>query len=239
MFNYIVSIGACFLYRLIGNSKTTIGMSIKRTYITLLFLLMGVCAHAQDGCTDVKQDTSVWSRKLHVKTNVLGLGMAIANIGAEVDVTKHLSFALPAYYSAWNYFKSTIKFRTIAVQPEFRYWFSTNNDGFFTGVHFGYAQYNVAADGQYRYQDHDTDSPAVGGGLSMGYRLPISKNTRWKIEISLGAGVYSAYYDKFYNTLNVDDGFMIGSVKRVYWGLDQAAVSFSYMFDLKRKRGEL
>lgn len=31
---------------------------------------------------------------------------------------------------------------------------------------------------------------------------------------------------------------MIESIKKTYWGIDQAAVSFSYMFDLKKKGGK-
>lgn len=180
-----------------------------------------------------------WNRKLHLKTNAIGLGMAIANVAAEVDLAKHWSFALPVTYSAWNYFTSTVKFRTLAVQPEFRYWFNEDNQKFFIGAHFGYAQYvNVAVDGNYRYQDHDGKSPALGGGISVGYRMPISKSDKWHIEFSLGAGVYSLHYDKFYNTPNTKDGLMIESIKKTYWGIDQAAVSFSYSFDLKKKGGK-
>lgn len=178
-----------------------------------------------------------WNRKLHVKTNVIGLGMAIANVAAEVDLAKHWSFTLPIYYSAWDYFKNTIKFRTLAIQPEFRYWISDNNDGFFAGAHFGMAYYNYAFDGSYRYQDHNRETPAIGGGLSIGYRLPISKNNRWRIEFSLGAGVYPLHYDKFHNTTPTKDGLIIESIKKTYWGIDQAAVSFSYSFDLKKRKG--
>ena len=138
-------------------------------------------------------EIEVWSRKLHLKTNAIGLGMAIANVAAEVDLAKHWSFTLPIYYSAWDYFKSTIKFRTFALQPEFRYWLSEENDGFFGGVHFGLAYYNLAFDGDYRYQVHNRETPAIGGGVSIGYRLPISKNNRWRVEFSLGAGFYSSY----------------------------------------------
>ena len=179
-----------------------------------------------------------WSRKLHLKTNAIGLGMAIANVAAEIDLAKHWSFTLPVYYSAWDYFKSTIKFRTFALQPEFRYWLSEENDGFFGGVHFGLAYYNFAFDGDYRYQDHNRETPAIGGGVSVGYRMHISKNNRWRVEFSLGAGVYSNHYDKFHNTPNTKDGLMIESIKKTYWGIDQAAVSFSYMFDLKKKGGK-
>ena len=179
-----------------------------------------------------------WTRKLHLKTNTIGLGMSIANVAAEIDLAKHWSFTLPIYYSAWDYFKTTIKFRTFSVQPEFRYWTSKNNDGFFTGVHFGLAYYNFAFDGDYRYQDHHRETPSIGGGINVGYRLPISNNNRWRLEFSLGAGVYSRHYDKFHNTPVTKNGLMIENIKKTYWGIDQVAVSFSYSFDLKKKGGK-
>ena len=187
---------------------------------------------------NIVPEVEEWTRKLHVKANAIGLGMGIANVAAEIDLAKHWSFTLPVYYSAWDYFKTTIKFRTFSVQPEFRYWLSENNDGFFAGAHFGLAYYNFAFDGDYRYQDHNRETPAIGGGVSIGYRLPISKNNRWRVEFSLGAGVYSNHYDKFHNTPRTKDGLMIESIKKTYWGIDQAAVSFSYSFDLKKKGGK-
>lgn len=178
-----------------------------------------------------------WFRRLTVKTNAPGLLLAIANAGVEIDIARHWSFTLPVYYSAWNYFKTTIKFRTFAFQPEFRYWISEKNDGFFAGAHFGLAYYNLAFDGAYRYQDHYRETPAVGGGLGLGYRLPISKNRHWCMEFTVGAGVYANHYDIFHNTPDTKKGLMIRSVKETYWGLDQAAISFSYSFDLKKKKG--
>lgn len=178
--------------------------------------------------------TNDWIRSLYVKTNALGWGMAISNIAAEVDVAKHWSVAVPIYYSALNYFTETIKFRTLAVQPEVRYWFNESNQKFFVGAHFGYAQYNIAINGDYRYQDHNGTSPALGGGISVGYRMPISKNNKWHIEFTLGAGVYGLHYDRFYN---VHNGKLIDTYRKTYWGIDNAAISISYRFDLnKRKR---
>lgn len=178
-----------------------------------------------------------WHRTLSVKTNALGLGLAIANAAVEIDLCKHWSFNLPVYYSAWNYFTSTVKFRTLAVQPEIRYWFSEKNlcnDGWYLGAHFGFAYYNIATDGEYRTQDHDGTSPALGGGLAVGYRMLISKDNRWKMEFSIGAGAYKLHHDKFRNYHN---GLMVYTEKKTYIGIDQASVSFSYTFDLKRKGG--
>lgn len=80
--------------------------------------------------------------------------------------------------------------------------------------------YNFAINGDYRYQDHNRRSPAIGGGVSVGYRLPISRNNRWRMEFSLGAGVYSLHYDKFHNTPRTKDGLLVESVKKTYWGID-------------------
>lgn len=188
--------------------------------------------------TPIAPEVEEWVHKLHLKTNAIGLAMGIANVAVEIDMARHWSFALPVYYSAWDYFKQTLKFRTCAVQPEFRYWLSDENDGFFAGAHFGLAYYNLAIDGDYRYQDHSRETPAIGGGVSIGYRLPISKNNRWRVEFSVGAGAYANHYDKFHNTPDTKDGLLIESNKNTYWGIDQAAVSFSYSFDLKKKGGK-
>ena len=175
-----------------------------------------------------------WGRKLYVKTNALGLGLAIANTAVEIDLCRHWSFNLPVYYSAWNYFKSTVKFRTAMIQPEIRYWFRDDNDGWYAGGHIGIGHYNVATNGEYRTQDHEGKSPALGGGLAVGYRLPISGNKRWKMEFSIGAGAYKLHHDKFRNYHN---GLLVYTEKKTYVGIDQAAVSFSYTFDLKKKGG--
>ena len=167
----------------------------------------------------------------HLKTNVLGWGLSMANLEAEVDLCEHLSFTLPIYYSGMNYFTYDIKFRIFGFRPELRAWISDRNDGVFFGAHFGMAWYNFAFNGKYRYQDHGRNSPAIGGGVSVGYRMPISRNNRWRVEFAVGGGVYRLHYDTFVNEPN---GKRTGVFRKTYAGLDQAAVSFVYTFDMKR-----
>lgn len=180
------------------------------------------------------EEHKVWTRHLYLKTNAIGWGMAISNIAAEIDLARHWSFTIPVYWSAWNYFKSTLKFRTLSLQPEIRYWHYPNNDGLFAGAHFGLTWYNFATNGKYRTQDHNGHSPAVGGGIAAGYRLPISRDKRWKLEFSLGAGAYALHYDKFHN---YNDGLLVETKKKTWLGLDQAAISFAYTFGLGGKKG--
>ena len=196
--------------------------------ISIIFWLTALVSIQAQNISQPKE----WTRQLHVKTNLLYDLAAAANIGIEFDIAKHWSFALPVNYSAWDYFKPTLKFRTLSVQPEIRYWFNRHNEKWFIGAHFGYGHYNIALDGDYRIQDHNRNTPSIGGGLSVGYRTHISKNKRWKMEFSVGGGYYDSKYDKFRNEEN---GFLIGSYEKQWIGVDQVAVSFAYTFNLKKK----
>lgn len=173
-----------------------------------------------------------WRPGIRVKTNAIGWAMMMVNAAVEVDISRHLSVNLPIYYSACNYFTSKVKFRILATQPELRVW-PLRNRRFFAGVHFGVASYNLALGGKWRIQDHAGNSPALGGGINVGYRIPLGRNDRWNVEFSLGAGIYSAHYDKFRNEAN---GAYSSTVRKTFVGLDNAAVSFSYKFDLKKTR---
>ena len=176
-----------------------------------------------------------WTRHIHLKSNAIGWGMLIANIAVEVDVAKHWSVTIPYYYSALNYFTSTRKFRTSCLQPEVRYWLSEENEGWFGGVHLGLAWFNYAKGGAWRYQDHNGNSPLFGGGISGGYRMPISKSQKWWMEFSLGTGVYRLHYDIFHNEPN---GKKVDTVKRAFFGIDNVAVSVAYRLDWKKKGGK-
>jgi hypothetical protein len=170
-------------------------------------------------------------RYMYIKTNLVGLGMLMANLGVEFDMGNKFSFVLPVYYSAVNYFKQTLKFRTFAVQPELRYWLKDNKDGFFVGAHAGFAYYNFAFDGKWRYQDKDGKTPTLGGGLSAGYRMPISKDENWKLEFALGAGIYPLHYDVFHNEYN---GQLYDTRKKTYFGLDNVMIGISYRIPVKK-----
>ena len=182
----------------------------------------------------VAATTGFDSRYMYVKTNLVGLALLNANIGVEFELGNYLSLSIPVSYSAINYFKPTIKFRNFSVQPELRVWPMKNSDGLFLGAHMGFAYYNFAFDGDWRYQDHEGTSPTLGGGLSVGYRLPISHNGNWKLEFAVGAGVYPLYYDVFQNVNNVKEGLLLDTRNKTYIGLDNVTIGISYRIPLKK-----
>lgn len=173
------------------------------------------------------------NRHLYLKTDIPAYGLLIPNIGVEVDLLPHLSFDMPFYYSGWNYSGETTKFRTATLRPELRFWPKAENQGLFVGAHFGLSWFNIAVGDEFRYQDKDGKTPAIGGGLSLGYRLPISRNNRWHLEMGVGAGVYKVDYDIFHNADSTANGVFIENRSKNWFGLDHASISLSYMFDLE------
>lgn len=169
----------------------------------------------------------------YLKTNLPAWALLVANIQAEIDVASHFSVMLPVYYSGWNYFRSNLKLRLFTVLPEARYWLKAENQGLFFGAHAGFSYYNYAIPGELRYQDRDGRHPAYGGGLTVGYRLPIRKSSPWQFEFSAGYGIYHLDYDKFNNS---PDGLLVGRDIRTFYGIDNVAVTLSYRFNMTRER---
>ena len=204
---------------------------------SVIFITIGVDTLKVAVKDILQKEEPVQKHNIHIKTNAIGLAAAIANAAVEIDIIPHLSITFPVYYSAWNYFKTTIKFRTFNIQPELRYWFEEDNESLFVGTHFGYGYYNVALDGKCRYQDHNRRTPAIGGGLAIGYRMPLDCNNRWNMEFSFGCGVYNLHYDKFQNTPVTKRGLKTGEVKKTYIGPDQMGISISYLLPECKKGG--
>ena len=189
-----------------------------------------------DSTLDLTIQDPVVFKRLALKTNAAGWAMGQINAAVEVDLIPHLSLSLPVYYSGgYNYFKETIKFRGIVVQPELRYypWLKDyTNKGFYVGAHLGIGWYNFALNGDYRIQDHKGNRPAWGGGIGVGYALNFKKHPRWGMEFTLGAGVYDVKYDMFYNVENGQ--YYRKGVHKTWVGIDNAAITFTYDFDLKK-----
>ena len=173
-----------------------------------------------------------WTRKIYIKTNAPAWLMLWVNAAFEIDLAPHWSFAVPVYYSGWNYFTSKLKFRTFSVVPEVRWWPRKDNMGFFLNGHLGLNQFNYAKGGDWRYQTWHGHSPALGGGVGIGYRWYFCKNHRWSIEASVGAGIYHLDYSIFEN---IHNGLIVGRRIRTFYGIDQAALSFVYSFGVQRK----
>ena len=184
---------------------------------------------------DVDYDFSdTWPWSFYVKTNIPALALLDANIAVEFEMGRHLSFSLPVYYSAADWFSVQNKFRVFGTQPELRFWFRDNFSGPFLAAHGTFGYYNIALQQEaFRIQDRAGKTPAYGGGFNFGWKFRFDPHgaDRWGLELSVGGGYLHLDYDKFYN---VENGRYSASEVRDYFGLDHASIALTYRIGKKR-----
>ncbi|MBR1573593.1 MAG: DUF3575 domain-containing protein [Bacteroidales bacterium] len=178
----------------------------------------------------VKAPRAYW-----VKTNFLGWVAFQMNAAAEVELFNHFTFSFPVYYGSFDWFVETVKFNTFAIRPEIRFWLREDCTGLFLALNGTLGLYNYAIGGELRYQDHLGRTPAYGGGLTAGWRLPLHVfgTDRFGLEFAVGASALQLNYDTFYNRKN--GNYVSQGIKKMYYGLDNVSVSLTYRFDSKRR----
>ena len=175
------------------------------------------------------QDSNAFSRlqpvgnqtidKLLLKSNVVPWAVTVPNLGIEYKFKEKWSLAMDVYYCPWK-LSDKFSVKTVALLPEGRYWLKTNDKGSFFSLHLNVAWYNVRYN-SYRYQDDKI--PLLGGGIGYGYRLIL--DDKWGLEFSIGAGMFSARYNRYYN---VENGALADTRKTTYWGIDRLGITFTY-----------
>lgn len=156
-----------------------------------------------------------------LKTNVPFLAVAIQNLALEIKVHEHISVDFPVMWSIGD-IERKHGLRTIAFQPEGRWWLESAGKGHFFGLHVHAAWFNLKWEDT-RYQTEQC--PLLGAGISYGYKLPFSAH--WGAEFTLGAGYAGMKYDTYYN---IENGAQLDTRKRNYWGITRAGASLVYRF---------
>lgn len=162
------------------------------------------------------------NRYVALKTNMLYDACGLLNLAAEVQVHKKMTVELPLTVSLWD-LSSKHAVRTVELQPEARWWMGKEaGRGHFIGLHAHVAWFNVKWNDN-RYQD--TDRPLLGAGLSYGYKLPLSEH--WGAEFTMGLGYANMKYNTYYN---IDNGALLDTRVRHYWGVTKVGASLVYRF---------
>lgn len=161
-------------------------------------------------------------RFIALKTNVPFSALVIQNLALEVQVQEHITIDFPVMWSVSD-IEREHALRTIALQPEARWWIKPATEGgHFVGVHAHAAWFNLKWKDN-RYQSEKR--PLLGAGISYGYRWLLSDH--WGAEFNLGFGYANMKYNTYYN---IENGARIDTRIRNYWGVTRAGLSLVYRF---------
>ncbi len=156
------------------------------------------------------------------KINVPYAALAVQNLSFEWQTGRAMTVDIPVM---WSFSDLTDRhgIRTIALQPEARWWPGANpGNGHFLGAHLSADWFNVRWNDN-RYQADAL--PLLGAGISYGYHVNFTPN--WGAEFNIGAGYAYMKYDRFYN---IDNGAKIDNGSHHYFGITRVGISLVYRF---------
>lgn len=169
-----------------------------------------------------KSPAAIPNRFMALKTNLAYDAVAILNAEFEIQVSRHFSVQIPVIWSLWDW-KQDMGLRMVAVQPEARYWLGRVGKGSAFGINVGVAAYN------FRHDDIRTQNvsscPLLSAAVSYAYALPFGRDSRWSAEFSLAVGYAYAKYNRYYN---IDNGALINTRTRNYFGPTKIGISLCY-----------
>jgi len=164
-----------------------------------------------------------------VKANLINTVTSTLSVGAEVRLTKNVTFNTSASWNPWTYnAEENTKFKFLLVEPEIRYWSCESFNGHFFGIHGHYAYYNVGSlpsPFSETMNQHRFEGQLAGAGISYGYHWLLSP--RWSLDAEIGAGYAKLWYEK-YPCLTCAK--VLTNENKNYWGITRAGLSIVYLF---------
>ena len=183
---------------------------------------------------DIKSISASWIRgktpRFAVKTNVINSFTSTLNLGAEIRISKKVTFNTSANWNPWTFnAEENTKFKLLLVEPGIRYWACESFNGHFFSIHGHYAYYNIGrlpvkpfteTMNEFRFEGQ-----LAGAGISYGYHWLLS--SRWSLDAEIGVGYARLWYGKYPCQTCAK---ILSNENKNYWGLTRAGFSISYLF---------
>jgi hypothetical protein len=134
------------------------------------------------------------SASLQIRTNLLYWAVATPNFGMEWKPSSSFGVLVNGAWSHWIWSGDSKHHRTWMVQPEVRRYLGEGKC-WFVGIEGHAGEFN------FKFGDTGYQGDALGGGLTGGYRLRLSKC--FDLDFSLGLGYTQLKYDTYYRSNDV------------------------------------
>lgn len=115
--------------------------------------------------------------------------LATATLSGDLSMTLNRTYSLHANVSINPFAIEKMRMQHISIQPQIRWWSSESYRGFFLGGHAMFVGYHI---GIPKFSKWKYEGVAYGGGIDVGYALPLS--TKWNMEFEIGGSYLWADY---------------------------------------------
>jgi len=165
-----------------------------------------------------------------VRTNLLYDAFLVPTLGVEWRVSNNIGIKLDGSYGYWGDEHGKVQ-KIWLVSPEVR-WYMGESKRFYLGLGANAGEYNIYKGmlGSLFDKDKGYQGKLYGGGLTVGYQLPLSKS--FGIDFNLGLGYTRFEYDSF-TVSNETRVFSEKDKTKNFWGPTQAGISLVWTLGSK------
>ena len=177
---------------------------------------------------DEKEYVELRNMVAAVKTNLLADAFTAINVEVEIPVWERMSLHAE-FVTPWWETGNKYCFQTQGISAEIRYWFKPweleceeKLRGWFAAPYVAFGQYDYQYDKSFNYQGEYWSA-----GLTAGYAMPVGKNKKANLELSLSVGYMETPFRHYYPTDDysklIHDPYRDGT--RYWFGPTKAKVS--------------
>ena len=168
----------------------------------------------QDNSYESVRPLSPTTSKLALRANLLRWATLTPDLGIEWRISPSWGISVNGSWTSWSWNDKDRKYALWEVTPELRYYIGEQKRGYL-GAMFKTGQFN------YKLSDTGKQGDLMGGGLTGGYMLKLSRAL--SLDFSIGVGCTNIDYEKYV----VIDKVRIrrGSENKNYWGVNHLGVS--------------
>ena len=172
-------------------------------------------AAQQNTLADMPSETKITTDyHLSLRANLLRWATLTPDLGVEWRICPSWGIAVNGSWTSWSWSDKDRRYALWEVAPEVRYYMGEKK-AWYLGAMFKAGQFN------YKLSDTGKQGDLMGGGITAGYQLRLSKAL--DLDFNLGLGYLNADYEKY----EVIDGVRVrrGNETKDWWGPINAGVT--------------
>ncbi len=123
-----------------------------------------------------------------LRANLLRWLTLTPDLGIEFRTSKHLGILINGSYTSWGWKQKEKRYSLWEVAPELRVYLGHNANAYL-GAQFKVGSFD------YKFSEPGKQGDIIGGGITGGYQLPLSRS--WMLDFSLGLGYLNADYETY------------------------------------------
>lgn len=180
-------------------------------------IILSMCVFPLTAKENVDSCDKVDAHHILLRANLLQWATLTPDLGVEWRINPQWSILANSSYTSWSWNDKGRRYALWEIAPEVRYYLGKGKRGY-VGAMYKAGSFN------YKFSETGKQGDIMGGGITGGYILQLSKAL--SLDLGLGLGYIHADYDKYV----IENGVRVkcGNGCKNWWGPISAGVTLTW-----------